>query len=141
MVASSGPFIMAFQFSLARPSPFCKFERDAENFEIMNSVSFLGLSKEEGRRWVLPFPAHSLLLSWPQRHGDLEENESSGFSASTVFSFSGCSPEGYESLLLGRGGTGFAGSHNQAPEGMNQPSRPVKPETAQVTCWVPASPS
>lgn len=28
--------------------------------------------------------------------------------------FPGCSPEGYESLLLGEG-TGFAESHNQAP--------------------------
>lgn len=66
---------------------------------------------------VQPFPASSLFFSWPQKHEDLAENKSSGFSARDRFSFPVGFAQQSDSLQLGGGGTDFAVSHNQAPQG------------------------
>lgn len=66
---------------------------------------------------VQPFPASSLFFSWLQKHGDLEESKSSGFSARDRFSFPVGFAQQSESLQLGGRGADFAGSHNQGPQG------------------------
>lgn len=88
-----------------------------ETFDIVTSVSFPESSKEEARQWVEAFPASSLFLSWPQKHGDPEESKSSGFSARDRFSFPVGFAQQSESRQLGGGGTEFAGSHHQALQG------------------------